>query len=116
MTKKIKLLFVVSLSLLLMTMLTGIFVSRLIRVDCVYCGGNYMMISLLEDHFGYFDDIPIVHFECEKEVAKLANEEQITVGQWLEERGYRPRPEEIEGKTWKEIINRETKLEDFIKK
>ena len=40
----------------------------------------------------------------------------MSSGEWLEIRGWNPRPEETTGKTWKEIVDKETKLEDFMNK
>lgn len=117
MSRKNGRLFLVSFLLLLITVSVSCVCGRYIPIKCCICGKHITTLSAVEYSIGPWADIPCIHPMCESYLSQfLAPNCGMSSGQWLEIRGWNPRPEETTGKTWKEIVDKETKLEDFMNK
>lgn len=103
--RRSKWVFAAGFTLLIGNFFFSIISTRLIKVDCAYCKERITNISYLESVAGPWKDIPCLHTGCHDYIATfLAPNSNMTVGRWLEIRGWNPRPEEIAGKTWTELI------------
>jgi hypothetical protein len=106
--RRAKWVFAAGFTLLVANFFFSIVSTRLIKVDCAYCKKRITNISYLEHTFGPWKDIPCLHPGCHDYIANfLAPNSSMTIGQWLEIRGWNPRSEETRGKTWKEIIEKD---------
>ena len=69
--------------------------TRVIRVDCALCKERLYTLSLVEYHTGPWKDIPSLHILCLDQIAnELAPNSNMTISEWLEIRGFKPRTEE----------------------
>ena len=106
--RRAKRLTTVAVVILLINFAFSILFTRIIPMNCAYCERNVNTLSLIEYEIGPWKSIPCLHQECHKLIAEfLAPNSGMTVGQWLEIRGYKVRQEDISGLSWQELINRE---------
>lgn len=108
--RKAKRLITLAVVLLLINFTCSILFTRIISINCACCERNIYTLSLAEYQTGPWKNIPCLHQECHKYVAEfLAPNSGMTVGQWLEIRGYKLRQDDISGLSWQELINRKYK-------
>lgn len=103
--RRAKCIFGAGVCLLLFNFVFCMIATRIIPIDCVYCRKRITNISYLESMSGPWRDIPCFHPGCQDYVCNfLAPNCGLTMGEWLEIRGWNPRPEETRGKNWLEIV------------
>ena len=106
MSKKQQIILGLSLTILTLTVISIALTSRFISVECALCKEEVQKISYLEKRISYWDDIPIIHPICHSYIVDyLAPNCDMTVGEWLEMRGWKPRPDETSGKTHQELLD-----------
>lgn len=106
MSKKQQVILGLSLTILTLTIISIALTSKLISINCALCKHEVQKISYLEKRVSYWDDIPILHPLCNSYIIDyLAPNCDMTVGEWLETRGWKPRPEETTGMSHQELLN-----------
>ena len=69
--------------------------TRVVPINCALCKDRIYTLSLVEYYSGPWKDIPSLHVICLEHIAMvLAPNSNMTVGEWLEIRGWKPRTEE----------------------
>lgn len=69
--------------------------TRVIPVNCALCEKRIYTLSLFEYKTGPWKEIPSIHLFCFEQIASVyAPNSDMTVGEWLEIRGWKPRTEE----------------------
>jgi hypothetical protein len=82
--------------------------SRFIPIKCALCQDEIQNVSYIEYKMGPWDNIPCLHTTCYSYInSYLAPNCDMTTAQWLETRGWSPRPNQTTGKT-------NAELSDFI--
>jgi hypothetical protein len=106
--KRAKILLRIAITIMVLNFVFCCLMTRIINIDCFYCKRRIYTLSAIEYFSGPWKDIPCFHPMCQDYVCNfLAPNCGLSIGRWLEIRGYEPRAEEIEEKTWEEIINDE---------
>lgn len=81
----------VALALNLITIACAIGATRSCTVDCAHCGHAIFAISPVETMIDPWADICKLHLPCAKHLSEhVLPQRGITLGQWLEEKGYDP--------------------------
>ena len=96
---------------------TQSYIGDSIDIECYVCKKTIITVTEAEYHRGPWEDIPCLHRQCLAKVQDiLAPNSGMTVGEWFEVRGFNPRHEDIAGLNWSELINRELKPKENLKK
>jgi hypothetical protein len=104
--KTIKL-FIISIFILILSITISSLNGRFIPINCCICGEHVRTVSWLECKVGPWEDIPCIHQGCHKHLAiTLAPNCNMSIGEWLEIRGYNPRAEEEKGMAFEDIMNK----------
>jgi len=106
MSKKQKFILSLSLTILTLSIISIALCSDLIPVKCALCKEEIHKVSYIERKIKYWDEIPILHPSCHAHIVEyLAPNCDMTVGEWLEYRGWNPRPEETTGMNHQELLD-----------
>ena len=104
---KCKWMLITSLVCLFLSITLTLLNVRLVKLQCFLCKGDISNISYLEYVSGSFRYIPCLHPVCASQVADvLAPNSYMTVGQWLEIRGWEPRHQDLSNKSFDELLTR----------
>lgn len=106
MSKKQQVILGLSLTILTLSIISIALTSKFISINCALCKKEVQKISYLEKRISYWDDIPILHPLCNSYIIDyLAPNCDMTVGEWLETRGWKPRAEETTGMSHQELLD-----------
>ncbi len=106
MSKKEKIILGVSLFVLTLTITLIILASPVVPLKCALCKDTVQKMCLAEYLTGPWREIPVLHPDCHNHISKhLAPNCDMTVGEWLEKRGWEPRPPETTGMSYQELLD-----------
>ena len=104
--KNNNILFFVCLTILTLAVILISMGSQMIPAKCALCQEEVQKISYLEKKLGPWEQIPVLHPACHNYIVKyLAPNCNMTTGEWLEIRGWNPRPEETANKSYQELLD-----------
>jgi hypothetical protein len=108
MSDKTKKVGILTMLAMIATVSMAVCFTRVIPVNCALCKDRIYTLSLFEYHSGPWKEIPSIHLYCFEQIATIYGPNtDMTVGEWLEIRGWEPRSEE-QKKAFEKLI------EDFI--